>query len=431
MPTDALPTQTGSEQRAGALGLSPTRAAVPVVGSPLPADSHSQRFRFVDALRGIAALGVAWHHINLYGPLPDAAATVMPAPLHWAWYYGWAGVPVFFVISGFVIAYSVRDAWITPRFLGNFALRRSLRLDPSYWAMIGLALLLHFLPELAGLPSPHETGLSTGQVLSHFVYLQNISEYDNLSAGFWTLCIEMQFYLLFCAMLGIAHRLSRADASRPHARGSMLVVVYLPLALASLYLFNLNEAYDDWIVYFFSMFFLGSLAWWTLDCRISDWWFWGYVAAMAARLGFFGGDDLPVAIATGGAIFLVGRAGRLTSWLNWRPLQYLGRISYSLYLIHYPVSHIVISAGHRLTGDAPLASCGWLALAVVLSMLAAHFLYLFVEAPTARLAARLKPRSGGGAQPLAGVDPAAIDGASGDGVSSDPSPQYNPSPAGA
>ena len=64
-----------------------------------------------------------------------------------------------------------------------------------------------------------------------------------------------------------------------------------------------------------------------------------------------------------------------------------------MYLIHYPVSHIVVNAGYRLTGDSPWAALGWLALSVLLSVLAAHFLYLFVEAPTARLASRLKPRA--------------------------------------
>ena len=102
------------------------------------------------------------------------------------------------------------------------------------------------------------------------------------------------------------------------------------------------------------------------------------------------------------AIYLIGRAGRLSTTLNWAPLQYLGRISYSLYLIHYPVSHIVVNAGYELTGDSPWAAFGWLLLSVLLSILAAHFLYLLVEAPTARLAARLKPRTGRS-------DPAATD----------------------
>ncbi len=91
---------------------------------------------------------------------------------------------------------------MTPGFIGNFALRRSLRLDPSYLTVVLLVLAMHRLPAWSSLPSPHESGLTLGQVLTHGLYLQNVLGYENLSAGFWTLCIEMQFYLLFCLLLG-------------------------------------------------------------------------------------------------------------------------------------------------------------------------------------------------------------------------------------
>ena len=64
---------------------------------------------------------------------------MVPAPLETALKLGFVGVDIFFVLSGFVIAYSVREARITPRFLGRFALRRSIRLDPPYWITIAIA----------------------------------------------------------------------------------------------------------------------------------------------------------------------------------------------------------------------------------------------------------------------------------------------------
>ena len=51
------------------------------------------------------------------------------------------------------------------------------------------------------------------------------------------------------------------------------------------------------------------------------------------------------ALTTGIVIYLVGRRGHLGDWLTWRPLQYLGRISYSLYLTHYLTSWIIVSFG--------------------------------------------------------------------------------------
>jgi peptidoglycan/LPS O-acetylase OafA/YrhL len=214
---------------------------------------------------------------------------------------------------------------------------------------------------------------------------------ESFSAGFWTLCIEMQFYLLFCLLLGLAQRLTRFG-KQDRTAGWALAVVFFPLATASLWAFNLDHLYENWVLFFFCMFFLGSIVWWSLEGRLSAWFFWAYVAMMVARLTWQWGVEIAVALAAGLIIYGVGRAGHLTDWLRWRPLMYLGRISYSLYLIHYSVIHLVVHAGHKLTGESAVAAFGWTAVALVLSLLAAHVLNVLVEAPTARLAARLKLR---------------------------------------
>src|SRR5262245_37944926 len=101
------------------------------------------RSTLIDALRGVAAFSVACYHITRYGSFPGPARELIPAFLQ-AWFdHGWMGVQFFFVISGFVIAYSVRNARITPGYVGNYALRRSIRLDPPYWTTIAFVLLLH------------------------------------------------------------------------------------------------------------------------------------------------------------------------------------------------------------------------------------------------------------------------------------------------
>jgi len=74
-------------------------------------------------------------------------------------------------------------------------------------------------------------------------------------------------------------------------------------------------------------------------------------------------------------------------------LKYLGRISYSLFLVHYPSGWLVTNLGYHITGDHPHAALLWLALAIPASIGAAHVLHVFVETPTSKLAARLKPSS--------------------------------------
>ena len=334
-----------------------------------------QRFAFVDALRGIAALAVALHHISRYGPLPRAAAAIVPASLLNSFFYGKFGVQIFFVISGFVIAYALRRDRITPGFLGNFALRRSLRLDPPYWCTMLFVIVVFALT--SSLFDVKEALLeetpSLGQVVAHLFYLQNVLGYDNISVGFWTLCIEVQFYILFAVLLGLAQRLTAHCSDRAEgAHWLPLLLVYGPLALGSLFFFSLTQANTNWVIHFFAFFFLGALAWWTLEGRTPQILFWGFVGAMLCRLGLNPTIDVGVALVTGLLIYGVIRSGRSQRWLNYRWLQRLGIISYSLYLIHWPVSWIITTLGYELTGDAPYAAVGWLLLSVAASIGVAH-----------------------------------------------------------
>src|SRR5262249_4648137 len=151
------PGQTYPSQATAVSTLTETGAS-PVAPSPSATprtETGDARLVFIDALRGIAALAVAAYHIERYGPLAKPASRIIAAPIANTIRYGWMGGEVFFVISGFVIAYSLRNAWMTPGYLGNYALRRSIRLDPPYWFTIAFALALHFLgPRLLHVPSP-------------------------------------------------------------------------------------------------------------------------------------------------------------------------------------------------------------------------------------------------------------------------------------
>ena len=372
------------------------------------------RSTFIDALRGVAALGVACYHITRYEPSPQPARELIPQFLEVCFDHAWLGVQVFFVISGFVIAYSVRSARVTPGYFGNYALRRSIRLDPPYWTTILFVLILHAVLHLhlgfdspLDVPTKLEPALSWELLASQFCYLQNILRYDNLSAGFWTLCIEVQFYVLYVAGLGIAQRFPARNRRSPADAGAMgLIVVFLPLALLSLFEWNRTENgvsvwdNDMWVVRFFCMFFLGASAWWTLDGRIPRSLFWLYAAAFAGRIVMQirqeGLTDnltlgLSAALAAGLSTYVAGLLGKLGAWLDFSVLQYLGRISYSLYLVHFPMSHVIMTLGYEITGTpGPAEGVMWLSLALVASLAAAHVMYTFVEAPSVRLAARLK-----------------------------------------
>lgn len=371
--------------------LAPAPVAKPATSEMPLLPAKAQRMVFVDALRGLAALGVACYHINRYGPLAEPASEVIPEWLAFVIDRGWIGVQVFFVISGFVIAYSVRNARITGKYLGTFALRRSIRLDPPYWATIVIVLLLGAATYSAADPDPLIGPVTWQQCLAHLGYAQNICGYGNISVGFWTLCIEVQFYLLYICLMWLVQRFPGrgAEDGNPAPCGAR-ILWFAPLAVYSLFVCSHQSSLDMWIIHFFSMFFLGLLAWWALDDRVPSRVFWGYAALFVVRLSIDWAFEYAVALAAGVAIYVVGRRGRLDTWLGASWLQYLGRISYSLYLIHYPVSWLIGRLGYRLTGDSPMAAAGWLLLAVLTSIAAAHILCALVETPSIRFARRFK-----------------------------------------
>jgi peptidoglycan/LPS O-acetylase OafA/YrhL len=91
-------------------------------------------------------------------------------------------------------------------------------------------------------------------------------------------------------------------------------------------------------------------------------------------------------------IYAAAQNGGLFSWGRSRLWQYLGRISYSLYLIHVLVLLVVMRIGYKITGDAPYAALLWFVMAGVLCVGAAHLLNVAIERPSMNRAARFKRR---------------------------------------
>jgi peptidoglycan/LPS O-acetylase OafA/YrhL len=105
------------------------------------------------------------------------------------------GVEAFFVISGFVIPYSLCLRSYRLSDSVDFFVRRLKRLEPPYLACIVFVVALQFLSSITPgfLGKPFAIGLP--QLLAHFAYLNAILEYGWLNPVFWTLAIEFQFYI--------------------------------------------------------------------------------------------------------------------------------------------------------------------------------------------------------------------------------------------
>src|SRR5438067_2034 len=166
-----------------------------------------KRYVFVDGIRGLAAVAVMLYHLGT-GDLERLLARVLSSRVTALFERGWIGVHVFFAISGFVIAHSLGRHEMTMRRALRFSLRRQVRLDPPYWCAIAVGIAIPFIAHLAR-PSTSHWIPSFGDVVAHVFYVNDLLGTPAISWVFWSLAIEVQFYLLFVLVLLFFRRAPR------------------------------------------------------------------------------------------------------------------------------------------------------------------------------------------------------------------------------
>lgn len=160
------------------------------------------RLRALDGLRLVAALMVVafhWTGVNRMPEVWDGTPRQLMPELHRFTAYGFLGVELFFLISGFVICMSCWGK--TPRQYFN---SRVVRLLPAYWvAIILTALVVNYAATARN--RPH---LSKTDVLSNLTMLQLPLGVTEVDPVYWTLWVELRFYLLFAVVvaLGVTYR---------------------------------------------------------------------------------------------------------------------------------------------------------------------------------------------------------------------------------
>jgi len=132
----------------------------------------------VDYIRAIASVAVALFHLG------GKSLPVLK--------YGWLGVHMFFLLSGFIICKAIprNYSW---RLSGKFISKRIIRIEPPYIISIIIVLLVNML--LAGLSLIPSAQPDWANLLSHLAYINNFTGAPYVNPVYWTLGIEFQFYL--------------------------------------------------------------------------------------------------------------------------------------------------------------------------------------------------------------------------------------------
>ncbi|MGY0195044.1 acyltransferase family protein [Leptothrix sp. BB-4] len=316
-------------------------AIPPAIHAPSPLPST-----LIDTAKALASQLIVAHHLVIYGPMSRQVRPI--APDLWAWLAGPArlAVQVFLVIAGYLAA---RALMPTPGAAGRVRAQglpgvlgsRVLRLAPVYWLAIALVLATSAVarvwlddPDTPLLP--HAT-----QLLANLLFLQDVTGHDALSAGLWYVAIDLQLYAGL-AFFGAATGLLGGVSER--SRALMVVLTMVALVAASLYGFNRLQGWDAWAPYFFGSYGLGVLAHWLGRMSQATWRGLGLAGLCVLVAGALAVDYRSrIALAGAIAVLLVASPawlGRLR--LDRQPMRalcaWLARLSYAVFLLHYPIS---------------------------------------------------------------------------------------------
>ena len=374
-------------------------------------------FGFFDGLRGIAAVAVVLYHWRTHETMTELVA-VLPTPfVEWILDYGLLGVAVFFVLSGFVISLSL-DRWRRPTVdraaagpepaaqprrgsVGAFMVKRLLRLTPPYYAAIVLALVMAFGPVVVD-GDPYEPGLapfSVGRFVAHLFYLQEIVGYVNFNDVFWTLAIELQFYLALVVVWLAKEPLVRHVGPRAEA---LVVVTAAVAGLAWPFGVVAVEGRSPWFTALWYSFAVGALLYLHHRRRLSGLIVGAYVALLALA-GFLGGPNqgfIFATVITASLILAAIRFEKLGTWLTSPVFEFFGRISYSLYLVHTPVLGAGLVTFGLLLPDGLVWDAVSTVLALAVVVAASTVFYHLFELPSIRLSKRITRSASGSAVPV-------------------------------
>lgn len=343
-----------------------------MTGSVLPSDYRAD----IDGLRAVAVLAVVFNHLS---------ASLLPG--------GYVGVDVFFVISGYLITRIISREMVQGSFtFARFYERRARRIFPALFAVMAATLGAGYVLLL-----PSDYAATLRGALGTVFFASNIVFWREMQEGYfaatdlglnpllhtWSLAVEEQFYVIFPVLLLLCYR-----RMRHHIGLVLLLCTVVSLAGASLLVKDKSVA-----VFFLSPFrgwelLIGSLLALEVVPRLRS---------RAAREVTAGGGLLSILLACifynksttfpglaalapvlgTAAIIHAGTSGpsAVGRLLQWRPMVYIGLISYSLYLWHWPLIVLVryVHGTGPITSYIPALLAGSLALA--------SLSYHFIERP--------------------------------------------------
>jgi peptidoglycan/LPS O-acetylase OafA/YrhL len=328
----------------------------------------TSRVNEIDLLRFISALSVVFFHYAFWGHTADAMS-IMPYPLLASVSkYGWLGVLLFFMISGFVILMTAASGS-----LRGFVISRIVRLYPAFWACCTITFVA-----IVVLGTPRYSA-SVGQYLINMTMLSNFLYVEAIDGVYWSLGVELRFYALV-AMVLLVGKIHQTE----------LFIFFWLMASVVLEFVRIGSVYYL-LVADYSAFFIAGAAYFLIWSKgvsltriaivvVS----WGLaILQTRKRLEWFETDyniimssQIVLTVVT---IFFVAmmlislkRTGLLAD-IHW---PVVGALTYPLYLLHQNMGYIVFNAAYPKANEHLIF---WGTAIFVLA--SAYAVHIFVEKP--------------------------------------------------
>jgi len=325
-----------------------------------------KRLEYIDAIRGLAAISVFIYHwmatLDIHLEFIDI---------------GRVGVVIFFIVSGFVIPWSLNDKSTSS--VREFVIKRFFRLYPAYWFSLLFVIVAYLtIPNIDWSKGGGQEINSISQVIVNLSMIQRALGFSNVIGAYWTLFIELAFYVC-CVLLfikGGLHNIKTltiltivlslialAGAGLRFYAGIKLPII-LPISLSFMFYgsilrhYLLGEKKGQNFQPIILFLFIFTILFFTLKFNYQDGWFKWYLTNF---------------ISFSLCILLLTKY-KIKNTI----LLYFGKISYSFYLLHGVIIAVLFSQFNTLVETW----FGWLLVSILslaVTTLISHFSYRFIE----------------------------------------------------
>ena len=277
--------------------------------------------------------------------------------------YGYLGVPVFFIVSGFIICYSLPTNYQLKNFYSFFK-KRLTRVEPPYLVSILLTLIVTYI---ASLVTYNAVEISWKNLLYHIGYLNNFTTNTYINVVYWTLGIEFQFYILIGLLFHLINKsvyfliliiIGLLASSYIKINNTSLICEHIPIFCIGIlmYFIGYNNKYPKLI----------------LICLL---------IATLIIISLNQKEDLYAGLFT---ICII-----VTPFHKTKVISFLSKISYSLYLVHVPIGGRIINLSLRFVKTDTQR---WITvlIALVTCIIVAYLFYTAVEKPAIKWSKQMR-----------------------------------------